>query len=52
LVSDWDPDSPDCNPARYNRCLRYLHSKGKHQDVPLVRLRSRSLKDPVAAVER
>jgi hypothetical protein len=40
-----DPDSPDYNPAGYNRCLTYLHSKGAALDVPLVPLRSRSLKD-------
>ncbi len=40
-----DPDSPDFNPAGYNRCLKYLHDQGLHLDVPLAALRSRSLKD-------
>jgi hypothetical protein len=40
-----DADSPDYNPAGFNRCLKFLHDRGKHLDVPLAPLHSRSMKD-------
>jgi len=40
-----NPDSADYDPAKYNRCLAYLHDNGVSLDVPLAEVRSRALRD-------